>query len=56
MIGGLVLFWGRDAVRLGQYWEAIKVLADGGTMVFAAVTQRLGMILRDRQPCEIIKM
>ncbi len=56
MIGGLVLFWGRDAVRLGQYWEAIKVLADGGTMALAAAAQRLGMILRGRQPCEVIKM
>jgi glycosyltransferase involved in cell wall biosynthesis len=56
MIGGLVLFWGRDAFRVGMYWEGAKFLAYGGTMALAAVTQRLGMILRGRQPCEVIKM
>jgi glycosyltransferase involved in cell wall biosynthesis len=56
LIGGLVLFWAMDAAKAGLYWEAIKFLANGGTMALAAVTQRLGMILRGRQPCEIIKM
>lgn len=56
LIGGLVLFWGMDAAKAGLYWEATKFLAYGGTMALAAVTQRLGMILRGRQPCEIIKM
>jgi glycosyltransferase involved in cell wall biosynthesis len=56
LIGGLVLFWAMDAARAGLYWEAIKFLANGGTMALAAVTQRLGMILHGRQPCETIEM
>lgn len=56
LIGGLVLFWAKDAVRVGQYWQAIKFLAYGRTMTFAAVSQRLGLILSGRQPCETIKM
>ena len=55
-IGGMVLFWARDAARFGLYWEAIKLLAHARTMVFAAVIQRVGAILKGRQACETLQM
>jgi hypothetical protein len=51
-----VLFWATDAAKFGLYWEAIKLLGHARTMVFAAVIQRVGAILKGRQACETLQM
>jgi glycosyltransferase involved in cell wall biosynthesis len=55
-IGRLVVLWAREAAKAGLYWDAIKLLARGWPMALAAVTRRLGFVLKRRQPCETIKM
>jgi glycosyltransferase involved in cell wall biosynthesis len=56
LIGGVVFFFMKRAAKSGLYMDAIKLLVHGWRMVLAAVTLRLGVILRGRQPCETIKL
>ena len=56
LIGGMVLFWAKEAAEAGLYWDVIKFLARAWTMVLAAVIRRVGAVLKGRQPCETIKM
>jgi glycosyltransferase involved in cell wall biosynthesis len=56
LIGGVVFYWMTRAVKIGLYWQAMKLLTHGWPMVLAAVTRRLGVILKGRQPCETIKV
>jgi glycosyltransferase involved in cell wall biosynthesis len=55
-IGGLVVFWAKRAAKAGLYGAALKLLAREWPLVLAAVTRRLGAVLKGRQPCETITM
>ncbi len=55
-IGGLVLIWAKAAAKATLYGVALKLLAGGWPMALAAVTRKLGVNLKRRQPCETIKM
>jgi glycosyltransferase involved in cell wall biosynthesis len=56
LIGGLVVFWAKRATNVRLYGTALKLLARGWPLAWAAVTRRLGVTLKGRQPCETIKM
>lgn len=55
-IGGLVVFWTRRAAKARLYGDALKLVARRWPLAFAAVTRRLGAVLKGRQPCETIKL
>jgi len=54
LIGGLIFFWAKRAVKCGLYWEAAKLFARGWPMVFAAVARRFDVLLTGRRRCETI--
>jgi glycosyltransferase involved in cell wall biosynthesis len=56
IIGGLVVFWAKRAAKARLYGTALKLLARGWLLALAAVTQRLGVLLKGRQPVETIEM
>ena len=56
IIGGLVAFYLRRAARARLYGAAAKLLARGWPLALAAVTRRLGVMLKGRQPCETIEL
>ena len=56
MFGGVVTFWAKKAFLAGLYWDALKLLARAWPMLLAAVTRKLGVILRGRRPCETIQI
>ncbi len=56
IIGGLVVFWAKRAAKARLYGAALKLLARGWPLAWAAVTRRLGVVLKGRQPCETIEM
>ncbi|MGA3327464.1 MAG: glycosyltransferase family 2 protein [Terriglobia bacterium] len=56
IIGKEVVFWSMKAAKAGLYGASLKLLARGWTMACVAVTRRLGVALKGRQPCETLKM
>jgi glycosyltransferase involved in cell wall biosynthesis len=56
LIGGRILWSAGRACEAGLVWDAAKLLARGWPMALAAVTRRLGVVLKGRQSCETIKM
>jgi glycosyltransferase involved in cell wall biosynthesis len=56
LIGGFVFHLTRRAAKDGMYRDAMKLLVRGWPMVLAAITRRLGVLMRGQQPCEIIKI
>jgi len=56
IIGGLVVFWTKRAVKAGLYGTALKLLASRWLLALAAVIRRLGALLKGRQPCETINL
>jgi glycosyltransferase involved in cell wall biosynthesis len=56
LIGGRIVSVARRAFKAGLYGDALKLLARGWPMALVAVTRRLGVVLKGRQPCETIKM
>jgi len=56
LIGGVVLFFVKRAAQSRLYLDAIKLFARGWPMVFAAVSRKLSVRLRGRQPCETINL
>lgn len=56
LIGGMVFHWTRRAAKSGLHRQAMKLLTRSAPMLLAAITRRLGMMLRGRQPRETIKM
>lgn len=56
LFGGVVSFWAKKALLAGLYWDAVKLLACAWPMILAAVTRRLGVILKGRRPCETIQI
>ena len=56
LIGGVAIYWTRKAAKSGMYRNAFTLLARGWPMILAAITRRVAVILKGRQPSEIIKM
>jgi len=56
LLGGLVFFWTKRAVKRGLYREAASLLARGWPMLVAAVARRCSVLLNGRIPCETIVM
>ena len=56
LIGGVVFHWTRRAAKSGMYRDAMSLLAGGWPMILAAVSRRAAVILKGRQPSEIVEM
>ena len=56
LFGGLVFFWANRALRARLYWDALKLLARGWTMVLAAILRRLGVVVKGRHLRETIDL
>jgi hypothetical protein len=56
VIGGRILTLARRAAEAGLHGDALKVFGRGWPMALAAVTRRLGIMLKRRKPCETINM
>ena len=56
IIGGLVFFWAKRATKARLYGSALKLLARGWPLAWAAATRRWGVVLKGRRPCETIEM
>ncbi len=54
LLGGLVFFWTKRAVKQGLIEQAAALLARGWPMLMVAVARRLSVMLTGRQPCETI--
>lgn len=54
LLGGLVFFWTKRAVKRGLYRDAATLLVRGWPMLFAAVALRCNAVLNGRRPCETI--
>jgi len=54
LFGGVVFYWAKRAFKARLYWDAVKLLARGWTMLLAALTRKLGIMLKGRRPCETI--
>lgn len=54
VIGGLIFFWFKSAVKAKLYGEAFKLLAVGCPMIFAAIFRRCIAVLRGRHPIETL--
>jgi len=55
-IGSRVYIVVRGAIRAGQHWDALKLLARGWPMLLAAVVRKLVVPLKGWQPCAIIEL
>ena len=55
-IGNRVYVVARGAIRAGQHWDALKLLARGWPMFLAAVARKLVVPLKGRQPCETMEL
>jgi len=56
LIGGYVLTWASRAIKRGLYGDSLKLLIHARSMTLAALTRKLAVNLKRRQPCETIKM
>jgi glycosyltransferase involved in cell wall biosynthesis len=56
LIGALVVFWAKRAVKAGLYHDALKLLVRGRQMASVAVALRLWRIIRGRRAVETISM
>jgi glycosyltransferase involved in cell wall biosynthesis len=56
IIGGVVFFWVKTALRETFYRDGLRLLVKGWTMVLAAMLRRLVLIIKGRRPFEEIKM
>lgn len=56
LIGSLVVFWTKRAVKAGLYWDAVKLFAHGWPLALVGVTHKLGKLIKGRRPCETIAM
>ncbi len=56
LIGGYALTWASRAFKRGLYGDTLTLLTHAWPMTLAAVTRKLGVNLKRRQPCETIKM
>jgi Glycosyl transferase family 2 len=56
LIGGVAIHWTKRATKSGMYGNAFKLLARGWPMILAAVSRRVAVVLKGRQPSEIIDM
>ena len=54
LIGSLVVFWTKRAVKAGLYWDAVKLFAHGWALASVGVTHKLGKLIKGRRPCETI--
>jgi GT2 family glycosyltransferase len=56
LIGGMVFHWTKLAAKNGLYGNAIDLQARNSPMFLASMSRKLGLLLRGKQPSEIIKM
>jgi len=54
LLGGLVFFWTRRAVKQGLFRQTAALLLQGWPMLVVAMARRLTVFLTGRQPCETI--
>jgi glycosyltransferase involved in cell wall biosynthesis len=54
LIGGVVFFWTKKAMKNGRHWDALVLFARGLPMVFAAVVHRFNALLAGRRPSRTI--
>jgi glycosyltransferase involved in cell wall biosynthesis len=54
LIGSLVVFWTKRAVKAGLYLDAMKLFAHGWPLALAGVANKLGRLAKGRRPCETI--
>lgn len=56
LIGGMVFHWAKLAAKNGLYGNAIDLQTRNSPMFLASMGRKLGLLLRGKQPSEIIKM
>jgi glycosyltransferase involved in cell wall biosynthesis len=56
LIGGMVFHWTKLAAKNRLYGNAIDLQARNSPMFLASMSRKLGLLLRGKQPSEIIKM
>jgi glycosyltransferase involved in cell wall biosynthesis len=55
-LGGPALFWVRKAYKSGLYGEALRLLASGWPMIFAAGVRKLGVSVKGRRAVQTIAL
>jgi glycosyltransferase involved in cell wall biosynthesis len=55
-VGGPTAFWVKRAFRAGLYQQAWKLMIAGRSVIFAAVARRWTMLIKGRQPMEVIDL
>ena len=50
--GGLILYWAKEAIRTGRYWDGFSLLASGWWMILLALIRRIMALLLGRKPVE----
>lgn len=56
LIGGMVFHWTKLAAKNGLYVNAIDLQARNSPMFLASMRRKFGLLLRGKQPSEVIKM
>ena len=56
LIGGMVFHWTKLAAKKGLYGNAIDLQARSSLMFLASMRRKFGLLLRGKQPTEIIRM
>jgi GT2 family glycosyltransferase len=54
LLGGLVFFWAKRAVKCGLCAEALKLVAHGWQMALVGATRRVQAVLCGQRPCEAL--
>jgi glycosyltransferase involved in cell wall biosynthesis len=55
LIGGMVFHWTKLAAKNGLYGNAIDLQARNSPMFLASMSRKLGLLLRGKQPSEVLK-
>jgi len=56
LIGGMVFHWTKMAAKKGLYGNAIDLQTRSSRMFLTSMSRKFGLLLRGKQPSEIIKM
>jgi hypothetical protein len=56
LLGGLVLFWTKRALKAGLYADATTLFARGWQLVLAASTRRLSVRVKGRSPMQTLDL